>query len=143
MDISQLSEFAGNHALLVMALAGIIIMLLAGEVQQRIGGVKNVGPVDATRMLNHEDAIMIDMRNDKDYQAGHIVNAVHLPECNDSTMQGLEKFRKRPLIVYCRSGQQSTGVCSKQFFHKVFTSRTFPSKRPTHRKSSEPSGNRK
>ena len=123
MDINQLSEFFGNHVLLVTALVGIIIMLVAGEIQQRIGGVKEVGPVDATRMLNHENAIMIDMRNDKDYQAGHIVNAVHLPECNDSTMQGLEKFRKRPLIVYCRSGQQSTGVCSKlrkQGFEPVY-----------------------
>jgi len=113
MDINQLSEFFGNHVLLVAALVGIIIMLVAGEIQQRIGGVKDVGPVDATRMLNHENAIMIDMRKDKDYQEGHIVNAIHLPEFNDSTMERLEKFRKRPLIVYCRSGQQSAGVCSK------------------------------
>ena len=123
MDINQLSEFAGNHALLVLALVGIVIMLLAGEIQQRIGGVRDVGPNDATRMLNHDNAIMIDMRNDKDYQAGHIVNAVHLPECNESTLKRLEKFRKRPLIVYCRSGQKSAGVCGKlrkQGFEPVY-----------------------
>jgi len=123
MDINQLSEFFGNHVLLVTALVGIIIMLVAGEIQQRIGGAKDVGPVDATRMLNHENAVMIDMRKDKDYQAGHIVNAIHLPEFNDSTMKRLEKFRKRPLIVYCRSGQQSAGVCSKlrkQGFEPVY-----------------------
>ncbi|MCK5479682.1 MAG: rhodanese-like domain-containing protein [Gammaproteobacteria bacterium] len=123
MDINQLSEFTGNHALLVMALIGIIIMLLAGEIQQRIGGVKAIGPVDATRMLNHENAIMIDMRNDKDYKAGHIVNAVHLPECDESSVERLEKFRKRPLIVYCRSGQRSAGICNrlrKQGFEPVY-----------------------
>ena len=123
MDINQLSEFFGNHVLLVTALVGIIIMLVAGEIQQRFAGVKEVGPVDATRMLNHENAVMIDMRKDKDYQAGHIVNAIHLPEFNDSTMERLEKFRKRPLIVYCRSGQQSAGVCSKlrkQGFEPVY-----------------------
>ena len=123
MDMNQLSEFAGNHALLVLALAGIVTMLLAGEIQQRIGGVKNVGPNDAIRMLNHDNVIIIDMRNDKDYQAGHIVNAVHLPECDQGAIGRLEKFRKRPLIVYCRSGQQSTGVCSKlrkQGFEPVY-----------------------
>jgi rhodanese-related sulfurtransferase len=113
MDINQLVEFIGNHTLLVLALVGITIMLIAGEVQQRIGGVKNVGPVDATRMLNHDNAVMIDMRNLKEYKSGHIVNAVHLPECNDNTLGKLEKFRKQPLIVYCRSGQRSNGICSK------------------------------
>ena len=123
MDINQLTEFAGNHSLLVLALFGIMFMLIAGEVQQRIGGVKSVGPVDATRMLNHENAVMIDMRELKDYQAGHIVNAVHMPEYNDSAMGKLEKFRKQPLIVYCRSGQRSTGICSKlrkQGFEPVY-----------------------
>ena len=113
MDINQLIEFSSNNAMLVMALVVIIIMLVSGEIQQRIGGVKHVEPHAATRMLNHDNAIMIDMRNDKDYQAGHIVNAIHLPEYNDSNIKRLEKFRERPLIIYCRSGQQSAGVCSK------------------------------
>ena len=123
MDINQLIEFSSNNAMLVMALVAIIIMLVAGEIQQRISGVKNVEPGDATRMLNHDNAIMIDMRNDKDYQAGHIVNAIHLPEYNDSTIKHLEKFRERPLIIYCRSGQRSAGVCSKlrkQGFEPVY-----------------------
>ncbi len=123
MDINQLVEFIGNHTLLVLALVGITIMLIAGEVQQRIGGVKNVGPNDAIRMLNHENAVMIDMRKLEDYQAGHIVNAVHLPGSDDSGMGKLEKFRKRPLIVCCRSGQTSNAICSKlrkQGFEPVY-----------------------
>lgn len=123
MDINQLIEFASNNAILFLALVGIIIMLIAGELKQRIGGVKQVGPFDATRMLNHDDAVMIDMRNLKDFQAGHIVNAVHLPEQNDSDIKNLEKFRKQPLIVYCRSGQRSSGVCGKlrkQGFETVY-----------------------
>ena len=113
MDINQLTEFIGNNALLVVALIGITVMLIAGELQQRLGGVKHVEPGDATRMMNHDNAVIIDMRDLKDYQEGHIVNAVHLPECNDSSMEKLEKFSKQPLIVCCRSGQRSTGVCKK------------------------------
>ena len=123
MDINQLSEFIGNHVLLVAALAGIIILLVASEIQQRVSGVMEIGPLDATRMLNHENAVLIDMRNDKDYRDGHIVNAIHMPENNDNTRKRLEKFRTRPLIVYCRSGNQSVGFCRtlrKQGFEPVY-----------------------
>jgi rhodanese-related sulfurtransferase len=122
MDISQLTEFVTNHALLVLALVAILAMLIGGELRHRIGGVKDIGPVDATRMLNHDNAIMIDMRTDKDYRAGHIVNAMHAPD-SDKNISRLEKYRDRPVIVYCRSGNQSVGVCrrlSKQGFASVY-----------------------
>ena len=104
MDINQLTEFVTNHTLLVMAFVAILVMLVGGEIQQRISGVREVGPADATRMLNHDNAIMVDMRDSKDYHEGHIVNAL-------------------PLIVYCQRGQQSTALCnklSKQGFESVY-----------------------
>jgi rhodanese-related sulfurtransferase len=124
MDISQLVEFTTNHPLLVMALVAILAMLIGGELRQRLSGVKEVGPVEATRLLSHENAVMIDMREDKEYLEGHIVNAVHLPASKQDNYPGkVEKYRDRPLIVYCRSGHRSTAVCSKlrkQGFEAVY-----------------------
>jgi len=122
MDIHQLIEFITNHAMLALALVVILAMLVGGELRQRLGGVRDIGPQDATRMLNHDNAIMIDMRNEKDYRSGHIVNAVHAPDL-DKNIGQLEKYRKQPLIVYCRSGHQSTGACRrlrKQGFEPVY-----------------------
>ena len=51
------------------------------------------------------------MRTDKDYEAGHIVNALHLPA--QDNLSALEKYRDRPVIVYCNSGQRSIGFCGK------------------------------
>jgi hypothetical protein len=65
MDTQQLIEFAGNHTLLVLALFAILVMLAGSEIQQRLSQVKAVSPGEATRLLNHENAIMIDMRSDK------------------------------------------------------------------------------
>jgi rhodanese-related sulfurtransferase len=113
MDINQLTEFAGNHTLLVLALVAIVVMLIGGEIQARISGIKAVAPGEATRMINHDNAIMIDMRDDKDYREGHIVNAVHAPAGSGNDAGKLEKYRDKPVIVYCQRGQRSTAYCSK------------------------------
>jgi rhodanese-related sulfurtransferase len=123
MDTQQLIEFAGNHTLLVLALFAILVMLAGSEIQQRLSQVKAVSPGEATRLLNHENAIMIDMRSDKDYREGHIVNAVNMPDSKGEVPATLNKYRERPVIVYCQRGQQSTAVCnrlSKQGFVSVY-----------------------
>ena len=123
MDTQQLIEFAGNHSLLVLALFAILVMLVGTEIQQRLSQVKAVGPAEATRLLNHENAVMIDMRSDKDYREGHIVNAVHVPDGKGDIPAALNKHHERPVIVYCQRGNNSTAVCnrlSKQGFESVY-----------------------
>ena len=123
MDMNQLIEFAGNHPVLVMALAGILLMLVLSEIQQHLGNTKEVSPAEATRLLNHENAVLIDMRSDKDYREGHIVNAVSAPLADGKFPASLEKYRDKPVIVYCQRGQRSTGYCSqlgKQGFEAVY-----------------------
>lgn len=123
MDTNQLIEFAGNHRLLVLALIAILVMLIVSEIQQRLSRVKVVSHSEAIRLLNHENAVMIDMRSDKDYREGHIVNAVHLPAGTGEVPASLNKHRERPVIVYCERGQRSNAVCnrlSKQGFESVY-----------------------
>ena len=123
MDINQLTEFTGNHLLLVLALLAILAMLIGGEVQARISGIKAIPPGEATRMINHDNAIVVDMREDKDYREGHIVNAIHAPAGSGNDIGKLEKYRDKPVIVYCQHGQRSTAYCSKlkkQGFESVY-----------------------
>ena len=124
MDINQLIEFGSNHPLLVMALFAILAMLVGGELRARLSGVSEVGPGEATRMLNHDNAVMIDMRSDKEYREGHVINALHVPSLDN--LASLDKYRDKPVIVYCNSGNQSTGYCSrlrKQGFSSVYNLR--------------------
>jgi rhodanese-related sulfurtransferase len=111
MDFNQLIEFSSNHLYLVLALFAILALLIGGEVRQRLSGVGEVGPGEATRMINHDHAVMIDMRTDKEYRDGHVVNAIHVPSPDNLTP--VEKFRDKPVIVYCNSGNRSAGFCSK------------------------------
>lgn len=123
MNISQLTEFVTNHPLLILAAVALLAMLIGGEIRRRLSGVKDVGPGEATRLLNHENAIMVDMRSDRDFRDGHIVNALHVPAENNDMPARLGKYRDRPVIVYCRSGNQSLSACGKlrkQGFEKVY-----------------------
>jgi rhodanese-related sulfurtransferase len=123
MDTNQLIEFAGNNRMLVLAFFAIVVMLIVSEIQRRLSRVNEASPAEATRMLNHENAIMIDMRTDKDYREGHIANAVNLPTGNAEIPASLDKYRERPVIVYCQRGQRSIALCnklSKQGFASVY-----------------------
>jgi len=123
MNTQQLIEFSGNHPFLVMALAGILVMLLLFELQQRFSRIGNVSPAEATRLVNHENAILVDMRSDKDFKDGHIINAIHAPLTEGDIAVSLKKYQARPVVVYCMRGQRSAGYCnklSKQGFEKVY-----------------------
>ncbi len=122
--MSQLFEFITNNWMLVLALVAIIAMLIGSETQRRISGVPNIGPMEATRLLNQEDALFIDTRTDKEYKEGHILHALHIPLGDlEHRMGELEKFKGRPVIAYCRSGHRSATAGSKlkkQGFETVF-----------------------
>ncbi|NNG12815.1 MAG: rhodanese-like domain-containing protein [Halobacteria archaeon] len=123
MDFNQLSEFVTNHPLLVMAFVVLLAILIGGELKRRISGVQQITPGEATRLLNHENAIMVDVRGDKEFRDGHVVNAVHLPVKDRDIDNRLDKYRDRPLIVYCNNGQQSAQLCGKlrkQGFESVY-----------------------
>jgi len=123
MDITRLVEFFGNHPFLTLSLFAITALLAGGEFRRRMSGVKEVSAGEAVQLINHANAIMIDMRNDKDYRDGHIVSAVHTPVQKNNIPEKVEKYRDQTLIVYCRSGQQSLPLCRqlrKQGFETVY-----------------------
>jgi rhodanese-related sulfurtransferase len=108
MTVQQLSEFIVNHWILSLAFITISGLLIANEVRRKLYGVAQLGPVQATQMLNHEDAVFLDVRNDTEFATGHLANARHIPlEVLKDRVSELQKLRARPIIAYCRNGQRS------------------------------------
>ena len=70
-----------------------------------------LSPVQATLMINHQNARIIDVRNRGEFEKGHIPNARNIPVSElPQHNNELEKLSDTPLIVYCASGVQSKGV---------------------------------
>ena len=119
--IEQIIEFSGNHMLLVTALTIAILLLI----QNLMAGNKgNITPVQATEMINHDEAVVIDVRPAADYAKGHIINAINIPASNLQTQKKqMEKYKKKKIIMSCRSGAQSAAACKqlgKQGFENVY-----------------------
>jgi rhodanese-related sulfurtransferase len=67
-----------------------------------------VSAFEAVQLINRKDALVIDVRDQGEFDAGHIAGARHVPERQlAERLKELEKFKDRPLILACRSGMRS------------------------------------
>jgi rhodanese-related sulfurtransferase len=111
--MGQFFEFAGNHPLLLTALLVVIIMLVMNEFKRKLLGFKEVNINEAVRLINQEDALPLDVREDKEFRDGHIINAVNIPVgLLESRLKEIEEYREKPVIVYCRTGQRAAKAAS-------------------------------
>lgn len=124
--MAQLLEFLANHWTLTVAFVVIVGALVWTFVPGGIGsaGVKQIDPTEATRLINHEDAVVVDIRSEAEFKQGHILNAVHLPMSQLSeNLKKMEPYKDRPIITLCRTGQRAPGAAGtlrKQGFEKVY-----------------------
>jgi rhodanese-related sulfurtransferase len=121
MLFSQIVEFVGNHWYLFVALAVILGLLIHNLL---VGDRGSVDPLKATELINHKDAVVIDVRPAADFAKGHIINAVNVPSNGFKNQMGvLAKYKGKPIVVNCRSGGQSMSACHqlrKEGFEEVY-----------------------
>ncbi|KAF0163004.1 MAG: rhodanese-like protein [Rhodocyclaceae bacterium] len=88
------------------------------------GGAQNLSPAEATLLMNREDALVLDVRESGEWSSGHIPGARHITLGQlDKRMSEIEKFKDRPIIICCASGNRSSSACGqlkKGGFEKVF-----------------------
>lgn len=89
----------------------------------RVGG-KNVSVPEATLLMNREDAVIVDVRESGEWSTGHIPNARHIALGQfDKRIGELDKFKARPVILCCASGNRSSSACGalkKAGFERVY-----------------------
>jgi len=124
VDFGRLLEFISNHPILILAFVGTLGALFASEISRRLHGMKSVGPAQATRLSNRENAVFLDTRDERDYSDGHIPEAIHIPlKQLPERVTELDKYKKFPIIAYCRSGNRSSSTGSilrKNGFESVY-----------------------
>ena len=110
--MEQLIEFAGNHLFLVGALVVVLALVIKAEYEHQSGKANQVDPTAAIRLMNNDDAIVLDVREATDYNNGHIKDAKNVPMSSfKSQMDSLIKNKDRPVLTYCRSGNVSGKAC--------------------------------
>lgn len=83
-----------------------------------------VGPVEATQLINREDAHIVDVREPDEFAGGHLPEAVNIPAGKLAERVGeLEKLKDKPIIVCCAAGVRSNKACAelkKHGFEKIY-----------------------
>ena len=86
--------------------------------------VPAVSPQQAVKMQAEQKAVIIDVRENDEWNAGHIAGAIHIPLSEISNrLTELEKYKNAPIIMQCRSGARSAkaaDVLAKAGFSQVF-----------------------
>ncbi|MEO5573894.1 MAG: rhodanese-like domain-containing protein [Gammaproteobacteria bacterium] len=122
--MQQFSSFIVNHWELFLALIIILTLLASTGFSEKLLGFKEVRPQELTHMINRQNAVVLDVREDQDFSAGHIVNAVHVPLSNlEARLKSLEKFKGRPVVTTCQTGDRSSraaAILRKQGFDPVY-----------------------
>lgn len=121
--MQEFIQFFAHHWLLSGLLVILLILLMIEEARSK-GLIGQLSPQEAVQKLNHESAVVIDIRNRESFQDGHIVGAVNIPQAElAKDFSKLNKYKDRLLIIVCLTGQDAGKLVmqlKKQNFDQVF-----------------------
>ena len=93
-----------------IAVALLLLSIIALIVYERRKGGKKLSPGEATRKINKEDALVVDLRSSQEFSSGHIAGSINVQE--DKLEQHLitkRHSKETPVVLVCK-----TGVASKK-----------------------------
>ncbi len=106
-------QFIQNNIGLVLIAVVSGLMLLWSFLGNKLRGVKEVDSARALSLINHQDAFILDVREPEEFKSGHLLNAKSIPLGKLKERIGeIERYRDKPVIVVCRSGNRSATACA-------------------------------
>ncbi len=97
------------------------LLLLWPLISQR--GIKEIDTRIAIQLINHQDALVLDVRDDSEFAAGHLPNSKHIPsEKMEERWTEIQKFKDKPIVVIYRGGirsNQASLILKKNGFTQV------------------------
>jgi rhodanese-related sulfurtransferase len=107
--LANLIVFATTHY--VLSVLFVILLALLIFTEARKGG-QSLSNRELTALVNSEQGVVLDIRAQKDFSAGHIVGALNIPyEKITARIAELEKHKAKTVIVVDAMGQHAGTVC--------------------------------
>ncbi|WP_371375804.1 rhodanese-like domain-containing protein [Thalassotalea aquiviva] len=113
--MDQFITFLSNNPVLSMAWLAIVTMLIVITIKSKLSPVKEINTQELTLLMNREDGVVVDIRKDAEFKAGHILGSVHLAteKVNNNDLTTLEKYKTKPIIVVCAAGMSAVSAAQK------------------------------
>jgi len=120
MELSLVQFLQKDNNFLLLATAVASGAMLLWPLVRRSTGGPWVSVAQATQLINRDDALVLDVRDPGEYQAGHILGAKNTPL---DRLDGNElKRRDKPVILCCERGDRvpkAAALLKKQGFDKA------------------------
>jgi rhodanese-related sulfurtransferase len=109
--MARFIEFLTNHwelASLWMALLLTLLLYIKSKQAPKLS------PQEATMLINRGDGVFLDIRARKEYEKGHIVDAINIPLAKiEERAVELERYKQKTIVVVCNMGQTSGQVVAQ------------------------------
>lgn len=109
--------FIGQEWLLITALFALIALLI---ITTRKDSGLPIASAEVVRLMNSEEAVLVDVRSSADFNSGHIHGSINIPHSQfASRVSELEKKRDKLLVVADQMGQHAGAagkILTKQGF---------------------------
>jgi len=106
VQVTDFLIFVSGQWLLVSLLLALVYVFLLLE---HFKAGKPLSVHEVTRLLNDGEALVVDLREAKEYQAGHISGAIHVP-FRQLAERASELDRERTVILVDKLGQQAASA---------------------------------
>ena len=106
--MQDILSFIPNHLALSSLFAAVLVILIILEFIKLQRGASRLSPARVVHLMNHNKAVVIDIRSPEAFLAGHIVGAISLPLTELSQkLKKIEKFKSQPVVIACATGADS------------------------------------
>ena len=95
----------------IIAFTLLILCLIALIIYEGKKGGTKVDPVEATRLINREGAVVVDLRASEEFSTGHITGSINISaEKLEQQLNSMKHSKEAPLILVCKTGNNSKTV---------------------------------
>ena len=86
----------------------LVLLIYALAFTERVKSGKPISAHEATKLLNGDQAILVDLRDAKEYNEGHIAGSLHMPFAKIADRASeLEKYKSKVVILADKLGQHA------------------------------------
>lgn len=109
--MNQFVDFITNHWVLSTAFLLVFLAFSLLELFRHRLGIPEVSPEALVQWMNHQGAVVLDIRGDAAFAEGHILGSEHVPASHwENKMARLNQWMEKPVIVICAMGNDAPKI---------------------------------
>lgn len=123
--IPMATAFAQKHTLLTVSWFAIFVMVIYTFYKNATSKFKVISHNEVIRLMNTDEAVVVDLRSLEEFQRGHIIGSVNvLPsEIKNQNVGKIESHKEKAIVLVDINGVSaptSAALLTKQGFNRVF-----------------------